>query len=459
MTMRLVGIYMVLGLAAAKPLPPLGQRDGILSTIGDDVIGLLSSVTDDLASLSPYLSSQATSIKDKVQVARLVPSTSNSSSVESAAATISDIFRQRPADLTVAVDELLSQGLLVGQLLDLLNSFANQSTINSQNNTNLRSPIVPVYPSKLLDDAPYSLDEHTLRSAIYIPESFTYGKKTPVILIPGTFIPAGITYHFSFSKLADFTGSLDPLWVNIPGASLGDAQVNAEYVAYAINYISGITASNVAVISWSQGGLDTQWALKYWPSTRSSVQDFVAISPDFHGTILAPAICPGLPLPSCTPSVAQQIYTSKYIATLRADDGDSAYVPTTTLFSTFDEIVEPMSGDYASAYLLDARNVGVTNAWVQQVCGTVTLGGSIFTHEGMLYNPLSWALAIDAITHKGPGDPSRLDLDKVCSSFLADGLDLEDLLGTEGLLLLAVANVIGYGSWTATEPPIKAYAK
>lgn len=450
---------MLLGLAAATPLRPLEQRDSILGTLGGDVIGLLSSVTDDLASLSPYLSSQATSIKDKVQSARLLSSTSNSSSVESAAATIVDIFRERPADLTVAVDELLSQGLLVGQLLDLLNSFANESAINSENNTNAKNPIVPVYPSKQPDDAPYSLDENTLRSAIYIPESFTYGEKTPVILIPGTFIPAGITYHFSFSKLANFTSNLDPLWVNIPGASLGDAQINAEYVAYAINYISAITASNVAVISWSQGGLDTQWALKYWPSTRSSVQDFVAISPDFHGTILAPVICPGLPLPSCTPSVAQQIYTSKYIATLRADDGDSAYVPTTTLFSSFDEIVEPMSGDDASAYLLDARTVGVTNAWVQQVCGISTLGGSIFTHEGMLYNPLSWALAIDAITHEGPGDPSRLDLDKVCSNFLAEGLDLEDLLGTEGLLLLAVANIIGYGSWTAMEPPIKDYAK
>ncbi|QKX62439.1 uncharacterized protein TRUGW13939_09600 [Talaromyces rugulosus] len=459
MKMRFIGVYILLGLAVAKPLRPLEHRASNPPTLGDDVIGILSSVTDDLASLSPYLFSQATSIKNKVQSARLLPSTLNSSSVESAAATISDIFRERPADLTVAVDELLSQGLLVGQLLDLLNSFANESTINSQNNTNPKNPTTPVYPSKLPDDAPYSLDENTLRSAIYIPESFTYGNKTPVILIPGTFIPAGITYHFSFSKLSNFTSILDPLWVNIPGASLGDAQVNAEYVAYAINYISGITKSNVAVLSWSQGGLDTQWALKYWPSTRSSVKDFVAISPDFHGTILAPVICPGLPSPSCTPSVAQQIYTSKYIATLRADDGDSAYVPTTTLFSTFDEIVEPMSGEYASAYLLDARNVGVTNAWVQQVCGIGKLGGSIYTHEGMLYNPLSWALAIDAIAHDGPGDPSRLDLDKVCSNFLAEGLDLEDLLGTEGLLLLAVANIIGYGSWTATEPPIKAYAR
>ncbi|KAH8698311.1 hypothetical protein BGW36DRAFT_426023 [Talaromyces proteolyticus] len=440
---------------AANPLA-LPRKSSIVLNRNDvnndndisDIAGLLSSVTDDLASLNPYLSLQATSIGTKVR------------SVDAAAATISNIFSRSPADLTVAVEELLSQGL-IGQVLDLLGTFLN-SSLNSVDNDNPKDPETSIYPSKSPGDAPYTLDENTLRSAIYIPESFSYGVggKIPVILVPGTFIPAGVTYHFSFSKLGDYA-NLDPVWINIPGASLGDAQVNAEYVAYAINYISGISPSStkVAAISWSQGGLDTQWALKYWPSTRSSLSDFVAISPDFHGTVLAYFVCPGFPFLTCTPSVTQQEYTSKFSATLRSNGGNSAYVPTTTLYSSFDEIVEPMSGtNSSSAYMWDERNVGVTNAWVQQVCAN-KIGGSFYTHEGMLYNPLSWALAIDAITHDGPGDISRLDLDKVCSTFLADGLDLEDLLGTEGLLLLALINLLTYGSWTGTEPSIMAYAQ
>lgn len=30
-----------------------------------------------------------------------------------------------------------------------------------------------------------------------------------------------------------------------------------------------------------------QWALKYWPSTRATVSDFIAVSPDISGTTIA----------------------------------------------------------------------------------------------------------------------------------------------------------------------------
>jgi hypothetical protein len=116
-----------------------------------------------------------------------------------------------------------------------------------------------------------------------------------------------------------------------------------------------------------------------------------------------------------------------------------------------------MSGTGASGYMKDARGVGVTNAWAQEACFGKA-AGSVYTHEGMLYSPLSWALAIDAITHDGPADLSHVNLDEVCSQFLAPELGLSDLLGTEGLLLIAVAELVGYGSFTVTEPPIMPYA-
>lgn len=104
------------------------------------------------------------------------------------------------------------------------------------------------------------------------------------------------------------------------------------------------------MIAWSQGNIDVQWAFKYWPSTRKITSDHVAISPDYAGTVLADFICPtGL---SCDPAVFQQRYLSdsNFITTLRADNGDSAYVPTTTVYSgLLDEIVEPQQGTGASA--------------------------------------------------------------------------------------------------------------
>jgi hypothetical protein len=131
------------------------------------------------------------------------------------------------------------------------------------------------------------------------------------------------------------------------------------------------------------------------------------------------------------PSIIQQEYNSTLIATLRSNGGDSAYVPTTTLYSSSDEIVQPQDGTGASAYLLDARGVGVTNNQVQTICPGQPAGGS-FTHEGMLYNPLSYALAVDALTHGGPGQVSRLNLATICAELATPGITPQDIVLTEG---------------------------
>jgi hypothetical protein len=75
-----------------------------------------------------------------------------------------------------------------------------------------------------------------------------------------------------------------------------------------------------------------------------------------------------------------------------------------------------------------------------------------------LYNPLAWALAIDAILHDGPADLSRVNLAQVCQQVLAPALDLKDLFGTEGLLLIAVAELVLYKPHALGEPPIMDYA-
>jgi hypothetical protein len=189
----------------------------------------------------------------------------------------------------------------------------------------------------------------------------------------------------------------------------------------------------VSVIAWSQGNLDNQWALKYWPSTRTKVSDLISISPDFHGTTLAYLLCPpGLLIVGCDPSVAQQEYNSKFVSTLRANGGDSAYVPTTSIHSATDEIVEPQQGLTASAFINDARRVGVSNTEIQTACFGQPAGG-IVTHEGAIANSLTFALAVDALKNPGPGSLSRLNLLSVCSQYIAPGLDLTDFLLTESM--------------------------
>lgn len=331
---------------------------------------------------------------------------------------------------------MIAGGLSPAQIGNALQTYS--VGCNSQNNNNPKNPATAVFPQKGSSDAPYSLTEAQLREIIYIPSTFTYGQVQPLIMVPGTGSEGCLTFGNNFIK--QFTGSsiADPVWLNIPGFMLNDAQVNAEYVAYAINYISGVSSSNVSVIAWSQGNIDTQWAFKYWPSTRSVVNDFINISPDYHGTILAGTSCPGYPTNPCVPSIVQQYYNSNFITKLRSNGGDSAYVPTTSIYTSTDTIVQPQSGTGASAFLGNANGVAVTNNEIQNIC-PLQIAGSVYTHEGVLYNPIAYALAVDALTNPGPGQVSRLDLSSICVNYVSPGLNVGDVVATEGKLAGKVA--------------------
>jgi hypothetical protein len=98
-----------------------------------------------------------------------------------------------------------------------------------------------VYPTAGPLDAPYDLSERQLRQAIYIPLDYTYGRKPPVIFLPGTGAVAGQNFAPNYGKLFKEQDVADPVYLNLPGENLADIQVAAEYTAYAINYISGIS--------------------------------------------------------------------------------------------------------------------------------------------------------------------------------------------------------------------------
>lgn len=436
-------------IAAPTPVDTLEDR-GLIS-------GLLSTVVSDLDNVAT--ATGALGYSSILADYKLVSQTATPTAVSQAFSTLSAIASASPSNIHAYNAELIANGLVSGSVTEIIDFVGGLLTgENSDTNINLRSPKTTIFPKKSSSDAPYSLTEAQLREAIYIPSGFTYGSKPPVILFPGTGSTGYITFVGNFIPLLQGSSFADPVWVNVPGYLLGDAQVNAEYAAYAINYIASITSKNVTVAAWSQGNIDVQWAFKYWPSTRNVTSDHVAISPDYAGTIEATFLDVIDDLGD--PSVFQQRYlsSSNFITTLRNNDGDSAYVPTTTIYSGFlDEIVEPQQGTGASAYLLDARNVGVTNNEVQLICpGQVA--GSLYTHEGMLYNPITFALFEDAMTHAGPGEVSRIDTATLCNQYLATGLDLGDFLLTENSLLVAGLALVLYEPKVAAEPAIMSYA-
>lgn len=149
----------------------------------------------------------------------------------------------------------------------------------SANNNNPRRPAKKIYPKKSPQDAPYKYSEQDLRSHIFIPSTFTYGKKPPVILVPGTGARGFNNFMGNLIPLLQGKSYADVVWINPVGFQLADAQGNAENVAYAINYVSGISGNrNVSVVGWSQGSESMQWAMKFWPSARAITTDQIAVS-------------------------------------------------------------------------------------------------------------------------------------------------------------------------------------
>lgn len=436
----------------------------LVGGLADLVAGILDSVDDAVSAGDPQaVSSLLVKIQPTARPTAISQVLAGQQSVW-ASPTRTNIF----GGIATQVANGLGPGLLDGTLSTALQGGlpVGENSINNNNRA-----ISGLYPKKAgTTDAPYSVPESQLRAAIYIPPGFTFGQngKTPVLFVPGTGSYGGTNFANNLRKLLTGKPYADPVWVNVPGAQLGDAQINSEYVAYAINYISAVSGSvvnpkKIAVISWSQGGLDTQWVLKYWPSTRNIVQDFLPVSPDFYGTILANGLClsPTSDINVlCDPSVIQQERTSNFVAQLRKNGGDRAFVPTTTFYSSFvDEVVQPQQGTSASAYLpAGGRNAPASNNDVQEVCAG-QLGGSFYDHAGVLFNPLTYALIVDALTHPGTtGQVSRINRASVCASYAAPGLDLDDVLATTGLIPVAGVALLAYPDKRLTEPPLKAYA-
>lgn len=432
---------------------------GLLGGVGDLLDGVLGPVLD---TIDQVAAGNGGSDPSGTVSGALVSVTKAASptNVQEASAVLADVFQASPTPTNIfgAIAQLGAQGLTldnVGDLFDFVDGFLDGD--NSMNNNNPRNPSPAAYPKAKSSDAPYSLSETELRRVIHIPDTFQYGRAgapQPIILVPGTGDTGYTTFQGNLIPLLQGSDIADPVWLNIPDYQLMDAQTNSEYVAYAINYIYGISnRRKVAVAGWSQGNINAQWAFKFWPSARSRVTDHVAFSPDYHGTTIANLlVAPGVPLP---PSVLQQQYNSHFIQALRRNGGDSAYVPTTTIYSALlDEVVQPQEGTGASAFLLDARNAGASNNEAQSVCAG-QLAGSFYTHEGTLYNPLGFALLKDALANDGPGSPQRLDLGAVCNDFITPGLDLTEFLLTENTVVIAGAAILLYDKSVTAEPAIR----
>ena len=93
---------------------------------------------------------------------------------------------------------------------------------------------------------------------------------------------------------------------------LQDVQDNAQYIAYAVAYLS--QHKPIPVIGWSQGNLAFSWSVTFFKSIRAGVKQHISFAGDFAGVGTFSSAPKGKKRslnPFGAPSVQQQVAPSQ----------------------------------------------------------------------------------------------------------------------------------------------------
>ncbi|BBH17570.1 hypothetical protein Back2_18570 [Nocardioides baekrokdamisoli] len=302
-----------------------------------------------------------------------------------------------------------------------------------------------------------SVPSASLTKAVACSGPFRGNNLEPVLLEPATGVTPTENYSWNWERV--FTAQHRP-WcaVTEPFHTLGDLQVGGEYVVYAIRRLHALTGRKIAVMGHSQGGQTMRWALRFWPDTRSMVDDVIGMAGDNHGTTLLDGFCVAS-LTTCTPQGWQQRSTSNYLRALNSVTETFAGISYTEIYSHNDEVVLPSTGPRPSSALHSGAGL-ITNVATQDLCPS-----DVYEHLAVgTIDPVTYALATDALSHPGPALPSRISR-SACSQILMPGVsaaaaqqNLSLLGGLPNVLLVPVPFVnLGGAPQLSNEPALACY--
>jgi hypothetical protein len=208
-----------------------------------------------------------------------------------------------------------------------------------------------------------------------------------------------------------------------------------------------MSGGKVDILGFSQGGMVPRWALRFWPDTRGLVDDLVAIDPSNHGTLDANGAC----TPSCAPAVWQQRSGSHFLAALNSAAETFAGVAYTVVYSRVDEVVVP-NFDASGSSSLRTGSGAVVNVAAQRICPT-----DVSDHLAMgSYDPVAYAVALDAFTHPGPANPARVPR-SVCTTPFQPGVDPTTFASDYAAYAGGAVAVVATHPHVATEPRLASY--
>ncbi len=265
--------------------------------------------------------------------------------------------------------------------------------------------------------------------------------RTPVILVHGTGATPEENWAGGYAEALPRAG-FPVCTVELPERALVDLQVSVEYVVHAVRAVHELSGREVGLVGHSQGGLHPVWALRFWPGLAGKVEDSIGLAAPYGGTEFANADCRD---GSCVTAFWQMRRGSDYIGALRRElpPDDVSY---TSIGTRTDELVVPAP---EGTYLPGARNV-----FVQDVCP-----GRPVDHFAMAFDAVGYAMVVDALTHPGPTDTSRVS-PSTCTRLYGPGMD-PGRVAVGGLSFLEARvgrTVEGYPEADG-EPPLRPYAR
>lgn len=259
------------------------------------------------------------------------------------------------------------------------------------------------------------------------------GRRDPVLLVHGTGVNRRQNWSWNYWPALRERG-WEVCWVNLPHASLRDTQIQAEYVARAIQVIHRETGERVDVLGHSQGGLHPRWAIKWFPSGRF-VADYIALATPNHGTQVADQLSFDR---GCFESCWQLRRKAKYIAALNRDvETPSRRIAYTSIYTATDQLVQPVGTQAVE---------GGTNILIQDVCP-----GRNVDHAAIAADHVTWLLVRDALLNKGASDPGVVKTDDCLRTTMPGADDPPSGMGR--------IEDFRQGEIVYREPPLKPYAR
>jgi hypothetical protein len=293
---------------------------------------------------------------------------------------------------------------------------------------------------------PLSVPQSALDASLVCTNNVANATRAPVLLVPGTGSNPPHNFGWNWEPALNMLG-IPWCAVNPPDNSLGDIQVAGEYIVNAIRTMYARAGRKIAIIGHSQGGMSPRWALRFWPDTRAMVDDQIGFAPSNHGTMDAEFACQ---MP-CAPANIQQSDKSEFIKALNSYQETFPGISYTEVYTHTDEIVTPNSDDNGSSSLHGGGGE-IENEAIQEIC---PLDLSEHNAIGTIDN-VAYALAIDALDHPGPANPSRIP-SSVCTQYFMPGVNPAtfptDSASTALDLLINEQNA----PTVSSEPPLKCY--